>query len=165
MRKWPSEAIPDIKDKGMWSLLSRSFACNGIVFVTHYAICTEFLLKPTTRNVLQRDTVMYELTQPHGTYCFLILLSLLTCVYAVFYQSNIASIKNKLRYMAYWFRGDITHYTDITPRMYILYMLSSLAAIWYGTFLFGAVFIFLLPKWIHVHKGILYTINDEGEIE
>ena len=67
--------------------------------------------------------------------------------------------------MVYWLRGDITYYTDVSPRMYMLYMLTSLAAMWYGTFLFGIVFIFLLPNWIEVHKGILHAINDDGEME
>jgi len=174
VRKWPSDTILKMEDKGLWSILSRPFACNGIVFVTHYAICIEYLVTPIKRQESQesilvergeREAIVYELTQPHALYCFLVLLALLTSTYVAVYRNNIASIKNKLRYMAYWLRGDITYYTDVSPRMYILYMLTSLAAMWYGTFLFGIVFIFLLPNWIEVHKGILHAINDDGEME
>ena len=165
IRKWPSETIPRVEEKGVWCLLSRPFACNTIVFVTHYAISIEYLLTPVKRQEVGREVIVYELSQPQGLYCFLILLGILTSAYAVFYRNNIASIKNKLRYMAYWLRGDITHYTDVSPRMYMIYMLTSLAAMWYGTFIFGAVFIFLLPNWIEVHKGVLHAINDDGEME
>ena len=140
VRKWPSEMIPVIEDKGAWALLSRPFVCNSIVFVMHYAIYTEYLL-------------------------FLILLALLTSLYVAFYWTHVASVKNKLRYVAYWFRNDITHFTDITPLMYSVYLSSSLAAIWYGTFLFSIIYIYLLPKCMEVHKGILHAINDDGEIE
>ena len=164
VRKWPSETISDIEDKGIWSLLSRHFVCNSIVFVTHYAICTEYLLTPINQDT-HRNVVVYELTQPHGTYCFLVLLSILTSMYVVFFRTYAASVKNKLRYILYWFRGDITHYTNVSPRMYMAYILSSLAAIWYSTFLFGIIYIFLLPKWIQVHNGILHAINYDGEID
>lgn len=165
VRKWPSETIPEIEIRGAWTLLSLPFLCNSIVFGIHYAICIEYLLMPIKRIQGQQDVIVQEVVQPHGTYCFLILLALLTSMYVAFYWKYVASTKNKLRYIAYWLRNDIARHTDITPLMYIVYLSLSLVAIWYGTFLFGIIYIYLLPKYMEVHKGILHAINDDGEIE
>jgi len=161
-RHWPIERMPRLDYSSAWFLLSRYYVFGILLYYAHFTICMKFL--PIEMANTKSEQIINQLTGENGTHCFVILMGIVTAMYASFYWTLFRTVRNKLRYCMFLFRSDIQQYTHITPISYMLLLPFVYYVSQSYIYPFGWLYAYLLPQYMYVHVSILHTLNEEGEV-
>ena len=153
------EEIPDIHYDSPWFFLSRPAAFICLIHYLSFGPVASLLGKKI-------------IDPPHG-YLFPTLpithtmnIFYLGCstmafsLYFAYYVSLIKRVKNRRLYVYHLLSMNVN---NICPVGYISGLFISYSMIYVCIYPFGFLFLLGLPRYAHIHKQILYTINQEAE--
>lgn len=158
--RYPLEEIPDIRYETAWFFLSRP---SAFIFITHYLsfISVVYMLEDTLMSTPHGYLMPYvPITRMANVYFYAISTVLFT-TYLSFYLPYIRRIKNWRLYLELLTQPRVG---TVFPSLYMSSMLISYLLINICICPFGYIFMILLPRFMDVHKEILYKINSGAEL-
>ena len=159
--KYPLEDIPNIHFDVAWYFLSRPYI---------FAIISHYLLMVIIGLMSEEQGTM----KPHGYIIPYVSITRIVNIQSIgistavftlyfsYFMHHIKRVKNMNLYTKFLTQYRIRH---VFPRLYFISLLASYYMIGVCIIPSALIFVLLLPKYMEIHKEILYKINSEAEVE
>lgn len=156
----PLEKIPSIEHDQVWFFLSKPYMP---IFLVHYfyIIVVGHILKEKMLVPPHSYLFPYVPLNILANIFFFGMSTVVFACYFMYYMKFIRRVKNRELYTKYWLFFSLD---GVMPLPYATTLLISYSMTQICVYPFGFCFIFLLPKFLTIHKKILYRINQDAEL-